>query len=166
MCGKLDTVAMVFIHGVHYFNVFRRYNDPAEIIVEDYCGDFYFQQDGTVSDSLKNVLCLCDSQMESFRTIGLTTMKSANGINCEIKNMKWSDVHTEFVTVSVNFGGILEDFHHAQVTAQAPSKKRKGENLLDRFDEAFDLDEDEENYMVLRSGLRFLRKSAQKYEMS
>jgi hypothetical protein len=41
---KLDHIATVFINGRHYFNVFRRYNNSVEIVVEDYCGDFYCQQ--------------------------------------------------------------------------------------------------------------------------
>ena len=59
---KLDHIATVHIDGRFYFTVFRRYNSPYNIIVEDYNADFYLFQNEPVRQTLANILCLSEAE--------------------------------------------------------------------------------------------------------
>ena len=110
---KIDHIATVNINGRHYFNVFRRYNSPYNIVIEDNNTDIYLHQDNTIRESLQTVLCLPDWETDNIYTWTATSYKH-NGpvpaISCDIADMRWSEVHNAYYAINVNFGGIFNDF--------------------------------------------------------
>ena len=107
---KLDQIATIFINGRFYFNVFRRYNSPYNIVIEDHNLDIYLHQDHTVRTSLKNVFCLPDYEASNIYTWTATSYKH-NGpvpnMDKDIADMRWTDIHGKYQAISVNFGGIF-----------------------------------------------------------
>jgi hypothetical protein len=107
---KLDNIATIFINTRFYFNVFRRYNSPYNIVLEDYNGDIHLHQDHTVRTSLKTVLCLPDFEASNIYTSNATSYKH-NGpvlnMDKDIADMRWSEIHTQYHAINVNFGGIF-----------------------------------------------------------
>lgn len=107
---KLDIIATVYINGRFYFSVFRRYNSPYNILIEDYNSDIYLHQDHTIRTSLKTVLCLPDDEAVKIYTSNATSYKH-NGpvpnMDKDIADMRWSEIHSQYHAISVNFGGIF-----------------------------------------------------------
>lgn len=107
---KLDSIATVYINNRFYFNVFRRYNSPYNIMIEDYNGDIYLHQDHTIRTSLKTVLCLPDFEAENIYTWNATSYKH-NGpvpnVDKDIADMRWSEIQAQYHAINVNFGGIF-----------------------------------------------------------
>lgn len=107
---KIDQIATIYINGRHYFNVFRRYNSPYNIVIEDMNGDIYLHQDHTVRTSMKTVLCLPDYEAGNIYTLNTTSYKH-NGpppsTDWDIADMRWSEIQAKYHAVSVNFGGIF-----------------------------------------------------------
>ena len=109
---KLDHIATVFINDRHYFNVFRRYNSVYNIVVEDNNTDIYLHQDYTVRKSLQSIMCLSDYDTANINTWGATSYKH-NGpvpsMSVDIADMRWTEIHSNYQAVSVNFGGLFDD---------------------------------------------------------
>ena len=111
---KLDFLGTIHIYGVHYFNVFRRYNSVYEIVLEDFHGDFHFHKDYTIRQSLQHILCLSNEQMEGLYTRYATSFKHGS---CpmtsmhDAPNMHWSELQQQWQAAALDFGGILEDYH-------------------------------------------------------
>ena len=114
---KLDFLGTIHIYGVHYFNVFRRYNSVYEIVLEDFHGDFHFHKDYTIRQSLQHILCLSNEQMEGLYTRHATSFKHGS---CpmtsmhDAPNMHWSELQQQWQAAALDFGGILEDYHQTQ----------------------------------------------------
>jgi hypothetical protein len=123
MTKKLDFLGTIHIYGVHYFNVFRRYNSVYEIVIEDFHGDFHFHKDYTIRQSLQHILCLSDEQMEGIYTRYATSFKHGS---CpmtsmhDAPNMHWSELQHQWQAAALDFGGILEEYHRA--TAQVKNE--------------------------------------------
>lgn len=116
MCGqvthKIDQIASIYINGRAYFNVFRRYNSPYNIVIEDYNGDIYLHQDLMIRESLKTILCLTDYASNNIYTLNATSFKHNGPVPSLAHNMadmRWSEIQAKYQAVSVNFGGILYD---------------------------------------------------------
>jgi hypothetical protein len=108
--SKLDSIATIHINSRFYFNVFRRYNSPYNIVIEDYNGDIYLHQDHTIRTSLKTVLCLSDYDASNIYTWNATSFKHNGPVpstDKDIVDMRWSEVQAQYQAVSVNFGGIF-----------------------------------------------------------
>lgn len=120
---KLDFLGTIHIYGVHYFNVFRRYNSVYEIVIEDFHGDFHFHKDYTIRQSLQHILCLSDEQMEGIYTRYATSFKHGS---CPLTsmhdapNMHWSELQHQWQAAALDFGGILEEYH--RTTAQVKNE--------------------------------------------
>jgi hypothetical protein len=105
---RFDHIATVSIDGRCYFNVFRRYNSDYNIIVQDYNNDIYLHQDYTVRDSIHTILCL----QSNMYTIGATSYKHNGPVPSlfpDIADMRWTEIHGKYQTVSVNFGGVFAE---------------------------------------------------------
>jgi hypothetical protein len=172
---KLDFIGTVRIYNQYYFNVYRRYNNVHEIVLEDFAGDFHFHKDYTVRESLQKVLCLSDEQIHGLHTIDAVSFKHRSVISEEVTTLRWTEVENRWYALDMNLGGILKDFHqqafpkspvpqHAQEAPQAPLAPRarahvshavpttlQPQNLSDRFAEV-ESRQPEENITVLRSG--------------
>jgi len=113
---KLDFLGTIHIYGVHYFNVFRRYNSVYEIVLEDFHGDFHFHKDYTIRQSLQSILCLSNEQMEGIYTRYATSFKHGS---CpmtsmhDAPNMHWSELQQQWQAAALDFGGILEEYHRS-----------------------------------------------------
>ena len=116
VCGqityKLDHIATVYINCRYYFNVYRRYNSPYNIVIEDYNNDIYLHQDHTIRTSLKTILCLSEHMSNNIYTINATSYKH-NGqipsVSYDITDIHWTDIHTNYVSIILNIGGNFND---------------------------------------------------------
>ena len=168
---KLDFLGTVRIYNQYYFNVYRRYNNVHEIVLEDFAGDFHFHKDYTVRQSLQKVLCLSDEQIHGLHTLDAVSFKHRSPISEEIANLRWTEIENRWYALDMNLGGILKDFHqqefpnspvpHQQEAPQAPQAPRirahvsqalltslQPQNLSDRFAAVAQ----PENITVLRNG--------------
>jgi hypothetical protein len=116
--SKLDHIATVFINGRYYFTVFRRYNSPYNIVIEDYNSDIYLHQDYTVRKSLQTILCLRDYDARNIYTLNATSYKhngpapalEQKSVNSyDIADMRWTEIQSNYQAVNVNFGGLFQD---------------------------------------------------------
>jgi hypothetical protein len=121
---KLDFLGTVSIYNWQYFNVWRRYNNPYEIVLEDQNGDFYFHHDCTVRQSLQRILCLTNEQMKNIMTLEVIPFKTQSIVHQNVVNVRWTEIQQRWCGASINLGGILEEFH---ATAQAYQEQQQQE---------------------------------------
>ncbi len=117
---KLDQIATIHINNRYYFTVFRRYNSPYNIVIEDYNGDIYLHKDQTVRSSLKTIMCMPDHDISNMYTWNATSYKYNGPPPCtdkDIADMYWSEIQGLYHAVSVNFGGI---FYGIPATLELP----------------------------------------------
>ena len=86
--NKLDFLGSITIYGSVYFNVFRRYNSPYEIVVEDLNADFHFFRNITVKQTIQRVLCLSEELMQDFHITNAISIKKYGCIDFDA-NMHW-----------------------------------------------------------------------------
>jgi hypothetical protein len=108
---KLDFLGIVRVYGHHYFNVWRRYNNVYEIVIEDFVGDFHFHKDYTVRESIQKVLCLSDEQIRDVYTIEAVSVKHRADVLEDVTSMRWTEIEHRWYALDLNVGGILYDFH-------------------------------------------------------
>jgi hypothetical protein len=108
---KLDFLGTISIYGQPYFNVFRRYNNVYEFVFEDYLGDFHFQKDYTVSQTIGRILCLSEHHVKRAFVFHATAIhnQSPIGEDQEILSMRWSEIHHKWQGVFMNLGGMYPD---------------------------------------------------------
>ena len=110
---KSDLIARISINSQHYFTVYRRYNSSYDILVEDYRGEVYAHKDYTVRQSMKNVLCITDSEADHILTDTVFSYKhgvQAPSSHRDIADMRWSEIQSLYQGIDVNFVGILTGF--------------------------------------------------------
>jgi hypothetical protein len=103
---KLDHIATIHIGERFYFTVFRRYNSPYNIVVEDYNDDFYLFQNETVRCTLANILCLSEGEDAQLSTRMLFSFKH-NGPAMSITSrdpldMTWLELQERFEAANMN----------------------------------------------------------------
>lgn len=108
---KLDYLGAVRVYGQHYFNIWRRYNNVYEIVIEDFSGDFHFHRDYTIRESIQKVLCLSDEQMKDIYTIEAISFKHRADVSEDVTYMRWTEIEHRWYALDLNVGGILHDFH-------------------------------------------------------
>lgn len=108
---KLDFLGTISIYGQPYFNVFRRYNNVYEFVFEDYLGDFHFQKDYTVSQTIGRILCLSEPHVKRAFVFSATAIhnQSPIGEDQDILSMRWSEIHRKWQGVVMNLGGMYPD---------------------------------------------------------
>lgn len=131
---KMDKIADVFIHGLPYFTVFRRYNSPYEIVLEDMKGETYVHKDQTVRESLQAALCLSHEHAAQLYTHSAHSYRH-NAALCpfatNLAELRWSDIQDHYGAVFVDFGGILLEFQEVcaqyahQGQAQQPCRQEQ-----------------------------------------
>jgi hypothetical protein len=114
---KMDFLGTVTICGRHYFNVFRRYNNVYEIVIEDLNGDYHFHKDYTVRQSLQRILCLSDEQMQDIHIHNVTSFKhnSCPLTMNDAPNMRWTEIQAQWQAAAMEFRGILEEYHALEI---------------------------------------------------
>ena len=115
---KLDFLGTVRVYGQHYFNVWRRYNNVYEIVIEDFVGDFHFHKDYTIRESIQKVLCLSDEQIHGLYTIDAVSFKHRADVSEDVTSMRWTEIEHRWYALDMNLGGILHDFH--RISSNAP----------------------------------------------
>lgn len=123
---KLDFIGHIYIYGQPYFNIFRRYNNVYEFIIEDYMGDFHFHKDYTVSQSIQRILCLTESQILDAFIISANAINNQSSIEDKqvVLSMRWSEIHRKWQGIFINMGGIHNEFHHQPVVKQEETPSR------------------------------------------
>ena len=97
-----------YIEGSNKMSLAVRSNSDYNIIVQDYNNDIYLHQDYTVRDSIHTILCL----QSNMYTIGATSYKHNGPVPSlfpDIADMRWTEIHGKYQTVSVNFGGVFAE---------------------------------------------------------
>jgi hypothetical protein len=103
--SKYDLIATIYVHRRHYFNVYRRYNNSFEIILEDYTGDFHFHQNQTLFKSLQSVLCLSDAQMSTAHIAHLISIYDISPLfPQDALFFRWTDIQEYFSSAVIHFG--------------------------------------------------------------
>jgi hypothetical protein len=140
---KIDLIGMVRICGVHYFNVYRRYNNVHEIVIEDSNGDFYLQRDKTLRESIGKVLCLSESQQNSMYTAEVYSFRHGGDVpyySSAPENMYWSEIHREWCAIEINLRGVFEEYFAFMSQRQPPSEggndESDSEEDMESHDEA------------------------------
>jgi hypothetical protein len=108
---KLDFLGTIRVYGKHYFNVWRRYNNVYEIVIEDFAGDFHFHKDYTIRESIQKVLCLSNEQIHGLYTIDAISFKHRADVSEDVTSMRWTEIEHRWYALDMNVGGILHDFH-------------------------------------------------------
>jgi hypothetical protein len=153
--SKLDCLGYITINGTHFVNVFRRYNSPYEIVVEDYVGDFHMFRDISVKDTIQRVLCLSDEQMKYFHIKETLSFKKCCAVHLSV-NTCWSEIHHFHQGVMMDIAGLPIYFPIASAqkafTQKAPSAPMKeslcpalcsscveeiSENLFEKFNSEY-----------------------------
>jgi hypothetical protein len=111
---KLDFLGTICVYGQHYFNVWRRYNNVYEIVIEDFAGDFHFHKDYTIRESIQKVLCLSDEQIHGLYTIDAISFKHRADVSEDVTSMRWTEIEHRWYALDLNVGGIHRDFHRIQ----------------------------------------------------
>lgn len=104
---KFDHIAVIYIDGRHYFNVYRRYNSPYNIMIEDYNLDVHLHQDYTLRTSLKNILCLPEESSTNMYMLCADSFKHNGPIIIDILDMRWTEIQTQFQAVNVHLSGVF-----------------------------------------------------------
>ena len=126
---KLDFLGTVRVYGQHYFNVWRRYNNVYEIVIEDFAGDFHFHKDYTIRESIQKVLCLSDEQIHGLYTIDAISFKHRADVSEDVTSMRWTEIEHRWYALDMNLGGILHDFHRVLSNAPVANDDMKEEDV-------------------------------------
>jgi hypothetical protein len=124
---KLDKIADVYMNGLLYFTVFRRYNSVYEYVIEYVNGDYYLQKDDTIRHSLQKVLCLSNEEMTKMYTLFAYSYKHQASIVTSTEDLAdytWSQIAKKYHAIGVNFGGILLDFQRTYDEPSTPPRKQ------------------------------------------
>lgn len=151
---KMNLVGMVRVCGVHSFNVYRRYNNVFEIVIEDCNGDFYLQRDQTLRDSIGDVMCLSNEQKYSMYTVDLFSFRHGGVppvFDSAPENMTWSEIQQEWYAIDINLRGFLEECYEDDVSSDECSSECSDcvsdeDETSDELDEMVKEEEDEEDY--------------------
>ena len=121
--NKLDFLGTISIYHYEYFNVFRRYNNVHEIVVEDYNGDLHFIKNETLRQTLEGILCLSEEQTQNLyiQTAFSFKHQAEIVITQDMVDLTWSDIQHMWGGLVLNMGGILEDYHRAVKAYQSPA---------------------------------------------
>ncbi len=110
---KLDYIATIYINNYMYFTVYRRYNNPYEIIIEDYSGDHYFHKDITIKESVSSILCLSDDEATKMYVASAVSFGHNADIHIDILNYTWTQMASGYSGVYLKLTGILGEFKEA-----------------------------------------------------
>lgn len=108
---KLDFLGPVFIHGRHYFNVFRRYNNAYEIILEDSLGDFHFHRDYTVRESIQRIMCYTDEAIRELYSHDVIAFKNQAPVNEQVVDMHWTEIQARFAGAAIRLVGVPNEWY-------------------------------------------------------
>ena len=102
---KLNHIATIFVNGRNYFNIFRRYNSPYNIIIEDYNEDIYLRENNSIRTLLQSVMCLSDHDTNEMYTINAFSYHNNGPIPSifpDILDSDCIDIHTRYQTISLS----------------------------------------------------------------
>lgn len=108
---KLDFLGTVFIHGRHYFNVFRRYNSAYEIVLEDLLGDFHFHRNYTVRESVQRILCYTDEAIRELYSHDVVAFKNQAPVYEQVVDMRWSEIQGRYAGAAIRLVGVPNEWY-------------------------------------------------------
>jgi hypothetical protein len=134
---KLDFLGTISIHDCEYFNVFRRYNNSYDIVLEDMYGDLHFHKDYTLRQSIQTVLCLSEEQMKNIHVLNMFSFKhQSEQVTSELVSMRWSEIQYRWYGMSLNLGGILNEYHSPSISntiSNVPHALKKESQIAYQF---------------------------------
>ena len=108
---KLDFLGTIFIHGRHYFNVFRRYNNVYEIVFEDSLGDFHFHRDYTVRESVQRIMCYTDEAIRELYADDAVAFKNQAPIIEQVVDMRWTEIQARYAGAAIRLVGVPNEWY-------------------------------------------------------
>lgn len=108
---KLDFLGTVFIHDRHYFNVFRRYNNTYEIVLEDSLGDFHFHRDYTVRESVQRIMCYTDEAIRELRSQDVVAFKNQAPVYEQVVDMRWTEIQGRYAGAAIRLVGVPNELY-------------------------------------------------------
>jgi hypothetical protein len=108
---KLDFLGTVFIHGRHYFNVFRRYNSPYEIVLEDSLGDFHFHRNYTVRESVQRIMCYTDEAISELYAEDVVAFKNQAPVHEQVVDMHWTEIQARYAGAAIRLVGVPNEWY-------------------------------------------------------
>ena len=108
---KLDFLGTIFIHGRHYFNVFRRYNNAYEIVLEDSLGDFHFHRDYTVRESVQRIMCYTDDAIRELYSHDVVAFKNQAPVYEQVVDMRWSEIQRRYSGAAIRLVGVPNEWY-------------------------------------------------------
>lgn len=113
MC-KIDYIASIQIHSAQYFNIYRRYNNVHEIIVEDYRGEFHIFKDIPLRDIVSSLLCLPETEHSNMSVLNAHSYGHNTPIYTDnIINEPVSHIQDCYNGANINLQGILQGYKEA-----------------------------------------------------
>lgn len=164
---KLDKIADIYIHGLLYFSVFRRYNSVYEYILEYVNGETYLHKNKSIRESLRTVFSLSKEQIAPLHTSYFYSYRHTAFLEkVELADRTWTDIWKSYGAISVNFEGIFSDFQRVYDAMNRNKEENEVKNEIVIPEEPWcvvipkeEKKEDNNNYLVLRSGLRYPKRN-------
>ena len=111
---KIDYIANITINSTHYFNVYRRYNNAYDIIVEDYLGEFHLFKDQPLRDIVASILCLPQDEYHTmYVESAMSYGHNAPIYSDHVINAPVGLIQSQYVGVRINLRGVLKDYYAA-----------------------------------------------------
>lgn len=104
--NKIDHFATIYINNIPFYNIYRRYNSPYNIVIEDMASEIYLHQDYTIRKSLQQLLSLTSINASAIYMERGISYKHNGPIQRDITDMKWTEVHSSYQSIFVNFEGM------------------------------------------------------------
>lgn len=105
---RLDHLAYISIDNQWFINVYRRYNSPYDIVVVCNNNEIIAQTDGFVIDSIMNAFYLTHEHLSLIEYMTVHSIKYNMPLfDTDILNKRWSDIHQQYTSVSINMFGLL-----------------------------------------------------------
>ena len=114
---KLDFLGTVFIHDRHYFNVFRRYNNAYEIVLEDSLGDFHFHRNYTVRESVQRIMCYTDEAIRELRSQDVVAFKNQAPVYEPVVDMQWTEIQARYAGAAIRLVGVPNEWYVKEAQA-------------------------------------------------
>ena len=117
---KLDFLGTIFIHGRHYFNVYRRYNNVYEIVLEDSLGDFHFHRDYTVRESVQRIMCYTDEAISELYANDAVAFKNQAPIIEQVVDMRWTEIQARYAGAAIRLVGVPNEWYVKEEQEASP----------------------------------------------
>lgn len=122
--AKMDHVGTINVNNIVQLNIYRRYNNPYEMILEDQNLNMHVFKDTTVRDTLANCLNMPYWEQYNMHVTKLYSLKMNASISPEnILDREWSDIQDIHVMIRLDIHVNLMNYQIEQQLPQIPVPK-------------------------------------------